>query len=246
MKLTTLAAIAAAGLLAGCANKYDTLTPELQASMMSDLRAGKPTLDCGLKCKLTWENQAPVIHQLDIAERWPELAVRVMQIGYGSDLAYYYLGQSAQGLQYHDAAIAYYNDAYAVASGGNALLRCEDNHVGGGDSCQGVNIATSIPVLVQASRDALAVEQARELAAQAPPPQSTRHHHRKPAAPPAAQQSDGWQTPPPVSAAAQPASAQSASAQPASEQPASAQPAAAQGTAGASQGDGWATPPAPR
>ena len=217
MKLITAATAAAAALIAGCANKYDAVTPELQASMMSDLRAGKLNLDCGLKCKLTWETQAPSIHTLDIAERWPDLAVRVMQIGYGSDLAYYYLGQSAQGLQYHAAAIGYYTYANAVAAGGNALLRCEDGQSGAGNACQGVDIATSIPVLVQASRDAMAEEQAKELAAQTPAP-VVHHHHHKPAATTVAQKPDGWATPPP---------------------PAAAQPAAA-------TGPGWATPPAPQ
>ena len=223
MKIMTVAMVVAAASLAGCANKYDTVTPELQASMMSDLRAGKPNLDCGLKCKLTWESQAPSIHALDIAERWPDLAVRVMQIGYGSDLAYYYLGQSAQGLQYHQAAIAYYNDAGAVSAGGNALLRCEDAKSDTGNACQGVDIAASLPVLVQASRDALAAEQAKELAAQTPAP-VVHHRHHKAATTPVAQHPDGWATPPPLPA--------SDAAQPAQAQPAS------------SQGPGWVAPPA--
>ncbi len=192
MRVSILAALlTSAAMLAGCANKYDAITPELQASMMSDLRAGKLNLDCGLKCKLTWESQAPSVHALDIAERWPELAVRVMQIGYGSDLAYYYLGQSAQGLQYHEAAIGYYNYAGAIASGTDPLLRCEDPT---NNSCQGVDIIASIPVLVAASRDAIAARQAEEQAAAAPAP--VHHHHHKTAAP----KPSDWAAPPPASA----------------------------------------------
>ena len=203
MRRSILAALlTSAALLAGCANKYDAITPELQASMMSDLRAGKLNLDCGLKCKLTWESQAPSVHALDIAERWPELAVRVMQIGYGSDLAYYYLGQSAQGLKYHQAAIGYYDYSAALAAGNDALLRCE---AGTADSCQGVDIAASIPVLVGASRQALADEQAAELAAQTPAPV---HHRRKKAA--TTQQPGDWAAPPPTNASA-PAGTDSAS-----------------------------------
>ncbi len=227
MRLSTLAAIMASGaLLAGCANKYDAMTPELQASMMSDLRAGKLNLDCGLKCKLTWESQAPSIHALDIAERWPDLATRVMQIGYGSDLAYYYLGQSAQGLKYHDAAIGYYNYAAAIASGADPLLRCEDPT---NNSCQGVDIVASVPVLVQASRDALAEEHAAELAAQTPAP-AVHHRHHKPAAP--AQNANDWATPP--APAATPASAGTTASSGAS------------GGASSASGSGsdWATPPA--
>ncbi len=198
MRLSLFTAIAgSAALLCGCANKYETVTPELQASMMSDLRAGKLNLDCGLKCKLTWESQAPSVHALDIAERWPELAVRVMQIGYGSDLAYYYLGQSAQGLQYHQAAIGYYNYSAALAAGTDPLLRCEDPT---NNSCQGVDLAASIPVLVAASQRAIEDERAREAAAEAPAP--VHHHHHKPV-----QKASDWAAPPPpASTASAPAS----------------------------------------
>jgi hypothetical protein len=199
MRIAIAAAfLASAAALAGCANKYETMTPELQASMMSDLRAGKLNLDCGIKCKLTWESQAPAVHALDIAERWPELAVRVMQIGYGSDLAYYYLGQSAQGLKYHDAAIGYYNYSLALASGADVLLRCEDP---ANNSCQGVDIAASIPVLVQASRDALAQEHAQDAAAEAP---VHHHHHKAPV-----QKAGDWVTPPAPGTAAQGSTASS-------------------------------------
>ena len=221
MRVSILASVVASGaLLAGCANKYETITPEVQAGMMSDLRAGKLNLDCGLKCKLTWESQAPSVHALDIAERWPELAVRVMQIGYGSDLAYYYLGQSAQGLKYHEAAIGYYNYAAAIASGADPLLRCEDP---ANNSCQGVDIVSSAPVLVQASRDALAEEHAAEMAAQNPAPTHHRHHKVAPAS---TQNASGWQAPPPP-----PATPASAS--------------ASEGASNASgSGSGWAAPPA--
>jgi len=210
-------------MLAGCANKYDAMTPELQASMMADLRAGKLNLDCGIKCKLTWESQAPSIHALDIAERWPDLATRVMQIGYGSDLAYYYLGQAAQGLKYHNAAIGYYNYAAAIASGVDPLLRCEDPT---NNSCQGVDIAASVPVLVQASRDAMAAEQSAD-ATPAPP---VHHRHHKVATTPT--QNSDWATPPPPAATNASTGASTGDT----------------GSAGASSGSGsgWATPPAPQ
>ncbi len=215
MTMPRLAVLAiSAGLLTGCANKYDSLTPDLQASMMSDLRDGKLTLDCGLKCKLTWETQAPAIHALDVAERWPDLATHVMQIGYGSDLAYYYLGQSAQGLGYHQAAIGYYNYSAAISSGSDALLRCAAGQTPSGDPCQGVDLAQSIPVLVQASRDALDKQRAdAEAQAAAETPAPVRRHRKKVAsAPPPS----GWETPPPPSASVQ----------------------------SAADASGWATPPA--
>ncbi len=177
-------------LLAGCANKYDSVTPELQASMLDDLKAGKQNLDCGQKCLFTWAAQAGSIHALDLAENWTALAVRVMQIGYGEDLSYYYLGQAAQGLGYHPAAIIYYGTALQLSTGLNPLTKCASGQSTGNDPCQGVDIVGSIPVLIQASRDAMAqqaAQQAAEQAAAAPPPVAhPRRRHHAPAAPSAA------------------------------------------------------------
>jgi hypothetical protein len=202
-----LSAAAVAVLLAGCANKYDVVTPELQASMMADLQAGKLNLDCGPKCSLTWMSQAPSIHALDLAENWNGLAVRVMQIGFGSDLAYYYLGQSAQGLGYHNAAIAYYSTSYAIAQGGNPLLKCSAQQSPNGDPCLGVDLVSSIPVLIQASRDAIAQQQAAAAAASASAdPPVVKHHRKKPAATTASTGSSGWVAPPPAASSATPTS----------------------------------------
>jgi hypothetical protein len=153
-------------------------------------------------------SQAPSIHALDLAENWNGLAVRVMQIGFGSDLAYYYLGQSAQGLGYHNAAIAYYSTSYAIAQGGNPLLKCSAQQSPNGDPCLGVDLVSSIPVLIQASRDAIAQQQAAAAAAasaSADPP-VVKHHRKKPAATTASTGSSGWVAPPPAASSATPTS----------------------------------------
>jgi len=193
------AALAGALALGGCANKYDALTPDLQAQFLDDLKAGRPTLDCGQKCLITWLAQVPSIHQLDIAESWTPLADKVMQIGYGNDLAYYYLGQSAQGLGFHRAAITYYNTSLALATGTDPLLKCGGLQ-GNLQNCQGVDLVASIPVLVKASNDVLAQQQAdadaAAAAAAAPPPV----HHKHPKA--VAANASGWTAPPPATPAA--------------------------------------------
>jgi len=215
-----LGAAAIAAALSGCANKYDTVTPELRASMLADLRAGRMSLDCGAKCTLTWFAQAASIHSVDIAEQWQDLAVRVMQIGYGNDLAYYYLGQAAQGLGYHQAAIAYYNNALAIATGADPLMKCETAQGEGNDPCQGVDIAGSIPVLVQASRDALAQQAA-----------SVRHRRPRSSVQPASASSGpGWAAPPPAGA-------------PAAGGPGWAAPPPAASAGGGAGGAAWAAPP---
>jgi hypothetical protein len=42
------------------------------------------------------------------SERWKDLALAVTEIGDRNDQAYYYLGRSAEGLGYFDAARVYY------------------------------------------------------------------------------------------------------------------------------------------
>jgi len=144
--------------------------------------------------------------------------VRVMQIGYGNDLAYYYLGQAAQGLGYHQAAIAYYNNALAIATGADPLMKCETAQGEGNDPCQGVDIAGSIPVLVQASRDALAQQAA-----------SVRHRRPRSNVQPASA-GPGWAAPPPAGA-------------PAAGGPGWAAPPPAASAGGGAGGAAWAAPP---
>ena len=176
-----------ATILSGCESKVPTLTPEVQAGMLKDLQAGKLTLDCGIKCAFTWNSHVAQLQALDMAERWNDLAVQTMQIGYGNDLGYYYLGQSAQGLVYHQAAIDYYNYSLALSQGTDGSLRCDNTN-----TCQGVDLVNSIPVLVQASKQALAQQEAAAAAAAAPPPVVHHRHKRQP--------SSNWVAPPPAAA----------------------------------------------
>ena len=196
----TLLSLAGVMALAGCAQKYQAVTPQIQATMLGDLKAGKLVLDCTLNCMLTWHQKVANLQALDLAEQWNDLAVQVMQIGYRQDLAYYYLGQAAQGLGYHEAAITYYRFADALATGQTIVDQCASQANQFSDPCQGVDIASVTPVLIKASQDVL-VEQKRQqdaaAAAQqysAPPPQKPPPKPRQPAATAPQQQ---WNLPPP-------------------------------------------------
>ena len=182
--------------LSACANKYDTMTPQLQASMLADLKAGKLNLDCGVGCSLTWAAQSNRLHALDIAEQWNDLATGVMQIGFGNDLAYYYLGQAAQGLDDQQAALIYYGYALGLATGQNPLLKCEAGQSDSNDPCQDVDLVNSIPVLMQASREALAQQEASEEQAEATPPPTHHHHHKTSTT--GSNTAAGWVAPPPA------------------------------------------------
>ncbi len=203
--------LASAIALSACANKYEALTPDIQAKMMDDLKQGNLVLDCGAKCTFTWIAKVDQIHQLDTAERWQDLAQAVMQIGYGQDLSYYYLGQAAQGLGYQDAAIKFYKWSYALNTGQDPLQKCASLASQSHDPCQGVDLASSIPVLIKASEDVLAQQAAAAAAAEAPAPKPKRRHKSTtqtttPAAAPAnggSSGSSGFDLPPPAPPATQ-------------------------------------------
>jgi len=193
-------------LFSGCATQVETMTPEVQARMREDLKAGNLTLDCNIKCVLSWNQHSAAIHAMDVAEQWDALYVKVMQIGYREDLAYYYLGQAAQGLGYHHAAIKYYKYALALATGQSAGDKCNARNTGMGDPCQGVDIAAVAPVLIKASEDILAPKpaQASPKPVQAAPkakPKAATSESTWTAPPPASGSSSGstWTAPPPAS-----------------------------------------------
>ena len=192
-----LAAVLVAS-MAGCA-KYDTVTPELQMSMMSDLQAGKLNLDCGLKCRILWDTQSATITALVAAQRWQDVTVQVMKIGYGNDLAYFDLGEAAQGLGFQKPAIGYYTYALALAQGNNAWTKCAAGRSSGNDPCQGVDVVTAAPAQIAVVQAAIDQQEAAALAAATPPP--VRHRHRHPAVVPASSTGGtNWVAPPPPAA----------------------------------------------
>jgi tetratricopeptide (TPR) repeat protein len=152
--------------------KYKSITPEISSSIMDDLKHGRTNLDCDNLCALSFINKQSDLYALDMAENWKDLAIAVARIGHGEDLAYYYLGQAAQGLGYHEAAIKYYAQAAAIATdhAKNKLQCAAEGDIGqqvippvllsmppgpeGG--CSGVDIPSVVPVLIQASRTAMA------------------------------------------------------------------------------------------
>ena len=121
--------------------------------MMSALRTGKLLLTCGSGCRPSWDREVTTVSALNRAERWSDLALRIMQIGYGSDLAYFYLGQAAKGMGYYQAAIVYYVQARALADSSDVAMQCEAaSRV---DGCQAIRIADAAPASIALSRAAL-------------------------------------------------------------------------------------------
>jgi hypothetical protein len=207
MRQAKIVAIAIIAALAGCA-KYEAMTPELQTKFMADLQAGRMTLDCGVRCRVAWQAAVNEVQEDAMAQHWQDVTLQVMRVGYGNDLAYYYLGQAAEGLGYQTAALAYFNQALAITNGSEGLMKCAAGEPSGTDTCKGINVPAAAPMQIAQIQAAIAAQQA---AAEPPPPPPPVHHRKKKvAAKPAVNSSTGSDfvepPPPPGSAAPQPES----------------------------------------
>lgn len=136
-RLSTLAFLG----LTACA-PVQTMNPEFRAQTLSALRSGTINLNCGASCAWGWVNERERIRAFDAAGDWESLALRVAQVGYQKDLAYYYLGRAAEGLGYREAALSYFGDSYTLATGSQPGPQCRQ--VAGG--CMGVDLLAVLPV----------------------------------------------------------------------------------------------------
>lgn len=127
--------------LTACA-PVQTMNPEFRAQTLSALRSGTINLNCGAACAWGWVNERARMRAFDAAGDWESLALRVAQVGYQKDLAYYYLGRAAEGLGYREAALAYYGDSYTLATGTQPGPQCRQ--VAG--DCMGVDLLAVLPV----------------------------------------------------------------------------------------------------
>jgi hypothetical protein len=132
--------------LAACA-PVQTMSPEFRAQTLNALRSGTINLDCGASCAWGWVNERARMRAFDAAGDWESLALRVAQVGYQKDLAYYYLGRAAEGLGYREAALAYYGDSYTLATGSQPGAQCRQ--VAGG--CMGVDLLAVLPAKLKLS-----------------------------------------------------------------------------------------------
>ncbi len=69
------------------------------------------------------------LRALFAAQNWKGLAQILIANSYGNDLSWYYLGRSAEGLGYPEAAAAYYRNARS------AKTRCKGHFIG--NDCDG-------------------------------------------------------------------------------------------------------------
>jgi len=85
-----------------------------QNYVLEKFRSGHTVLDCTLYCSISWDLKRKQANVLLQNKQWKELALLLTQIGYSSDLSWYYLGRSAQGLGYSAAAKTYYDKSITL------------------------------------------------------------------------------------------------------------------------------------
>jgi hypothetical protein len=183
--------------LSACDKSIPVVTPEMDTQLMSSLQAGQTVLNCQIECSLSWAADLHNFAQLDAQSDWHGLAIKIMQDGYASDLAYYYLGHASEGLGADQAALRYYRISGAIATGANNALKCNSNGI---NLCNGVALPDALYGRIQTVEADVANKQAeaeRQAAANAPPVKKTYHRpvHKPVAAP---QTTDQWIEPPPV------------------------------------------------
>ena len=156
MALMRVAVIVLAGsLLGACSPRITTpvLTPvlssETEANMIANLRDGRVDLRCGAACAETWRANLLTLNNRYVAKDWLHLGALVMQIGYQNDLAYYYLGQSAEGLGSPKAALKFYRIAGALASRNDPQFKCNS---GGHDFCNGISLPRDLDLAMRTAQ----------------------------------------------------------------------------------------------
>ena len=160
-------------------NQVPVVTPEIDQQLSADLLNGRAALDCHVQCAGSWILREQEFRNANYVHNWHALGVGVMQVGYQSDLAYYYLGRAAQGQGAYEAALRYYGIATSISRGQNEAIKCE----AGVNTCDGVNMPGILPVVIQMAQTDLTKQQA-----EAPPPPepapSVRSHPKRVASKP--------------------------------------------------------------
>ena len=101
---------------------------ENQEHLAGRFVAGTFRLDCQLTCLISYRQNQEVLARLHSEQAWEALSNEVIRIGYKNNLAYYYLGRSAEGLGHNIAATTYYRLGKALR---NKCTEDADSRCGG-------------------------------------------------------------------------------------------------------------------
>lgn len=121
--------------LKGCANggAHDFDGNKLAKNeVFEQFKNGSLRLECGTSCSGRWGWSLTTAENLYRNELWLDLFNKVSEIGFRSDLTYFFLARSAEGLSYPKAAKSYYS--LALSSG----HKCKSFV----DNCEGIDVPT--------------------------------------------------------------------------------------------------------
>jgi predicted Zn-dependent protease len=96
-----------------------------QSVPFTQFKTGVAQFKCRTECGFSYSGRKGDWKQLHAQQKWRDLALSVMNVGYLSDLSYFMLGEAARGLALKEAADVYYKRAleagreYGCASGFN-------------------------------------------------------------------------------------------------------------------------------
>jgi outer membrane protein OmpA-like peptidoglycan-associated protein len=122
----TCIVIMSSNFLFGCASRMaQRPNGEEVFDVISSLKKGELRLNCGVSCSGTSGFYSKKTNDFFNNQLWNDLAIEIARIGYSEDLAYYYLGRSAEGLGYPDEAKVYYKLSMS------AIHHCPKNLING-------------------------------------------------------------------------------------------------------------------
>lgn len=149
-----------------CAPAIQQAPVKSAAFTAEQFNRGEVVLDCQVTCAGNWTANRPEMLRRYIARNWSGLADLVIRTGYQQDLAYFYLGRSAEGLGQNDAALDYYRVAGALTTGTDPNLKCH----AGTDLCDGFTFPRDLYAHIQIVRTAMG--KGRPAVARRSPPRS--------------------------------------------------------------------------
>lgn len=85
---------------------------QLSGEEQSKFEAGEIVFDCFWRCAMSFNR--PQLDSLYKEKKWGDLASKVIEIKFETDLSYYYLGYSAEMLGHYKAAVVYYQRALST------------------------------------------------------------------------------------------------------------------------------------
>lgn len=120
-------------LLAGCTSTVVDKNDSATAARHDAFKSANVNLPMGTLEAAEWTISRPAAYELLAAGQWRELADLVQRKAINNDLAWYYLGRSAEGLGYTDLARTYYqrslertnSDKYSQRCQGKVMSMCD-------------------------------------------------------------------------------------------------------------------------